>query len=212
MAAWLSVHAPWGLEMDGAAIAQTHATSSKADLQHTHVPVKSRGSPEAGTEETHVRGLHSQRGGLPCTPPTPRHPCQPHGAQAGPGPVRPQLPEGCRPSRPLSGLQVIASSPPHPWRPSQPSGLTPASEHQPPEGSPRAGRRGGQEARQVDSFCQQPAEVGHGGKMGGGHGDLAQNLRANNWVRQSRDGHRSPTQVSRPAQAPRGDAAMQCSG
>lgn len=71
MAAWLSAHAPWGLEMDGAAIAQTHATSSKADLQHTHVPVKSRGSPEAGTEETHVRGLHSQRGGLPCTTPHP---------------------------------------------------------------------------------------------------------------------------------------------
>lgn len=100
MAAWLSAHAPWGLEMDGAAIAQTHATSSKADLQHTHVPVKSRGSPEAGTEETHVRGLHSQRGGLPCTPP---HPPPPLPATRGTGGARP-----CPPTA-AGGLQTIPS-------------------------------------------------------------------------------------------------------
>lgn len=63
--------------------------------------------------------------------------------------------------------------------------LTPAGENQPPEGSPGAGRLGGQEAGQVHGFHQQPAEVGHGGEMGGGHRDLAQNLWAGAWLLQS---------------------------
>lgn len=56
--------------------------------------------------------------------------------------------------------------------------LTPSSKNQPPESWFAPGGCGGQQAAQVDSFCQQPAEVGHGGKMGDGHGDLTQDLEA----------------------------------
>lgn len=60
----------------------------------------------------------------------------------------------------------------------EPLMLTPASENQPPESRLGPGGRGSQQAAQVDSFRQQPAEVGHGGKVGDGHRDLAQDLEA----------------------------------
>lgn len=60
----------------------------------------------------------------------------------------------------------------------EPLMLTPASEDQPPESWFGPGGCGSQQAAQVHSFCQQPAEVGHGGEMRDGHGDLAQDLRA----------------------------------
>lgn len=47
----------------------------------------------------------------------------------------------------------------------EPLMLTPASENQPPESWFGPRRCGGQQTAQVDGFCQQPAEVGHGGKM-----------------------------------------------
>lgn len=55
--------------------------------------------------------------------------------------------------------------------------LTPASKNQPPESWFGPGGCGGQQAAQVDSFCQQPTEVGHGSKVVDGHRDLAQDLR-----------------------------------
>lgn len=64
---------------------------------------------------------------------------------------------------------------------SDPLMLTPASKNQPPESWFAPGGCGGQQAAQVDSFCQQPAEVGHGGKMRDGHGDLTQDLEAGSW-------------------------------
>lgn len=133
--------------------------------------------------------------------PTSHYHCQPRSAvKVGPGPIPQYLLLVYRP--PFPSLGSRSSSALHLTQcGNQPSALTPASENQPPEGSPHAGRRGSQEAGQVDSFCQQPAEVGHGGEMGGGHRDLAQYLWARDWVLQSWDTG-APPKSPYPSQAP----------
>ena len=75
----------------------------------------------------------------------------------------------------LPGAFPVSNSP---MVASDPLMLTPASKNQPPESWFAPGGCGGQQAAQVDSFCQQPAEVGHGGKMGDGHRELTQDLEA----------------------------------
>lgn len=142
-------------------------------MQPTHVPVKSRGSP-VGHRGDVREGLHLSLETCPHLPPP--LPTTEGAVKAGPG----QSPGVPFPTISLGLLSGCWESPPStsPTVPETALGPTPASEHQPPEGPPGAGRRGGQEAGQVDSFCRQPAEVGHGGEVGAGHRGLAQNLRA----------------------------------
>ena len=90
-------------------IAQTHATSSEANLQPTHMPVKSRGSP-VGVQKGHEQGSASCAH-IPPPPPVTQGtvtagPCEARGR--GPGPdLNTRWTTAA--VLPLSGLEVIMS-------------------------------------------------------------------------------------------------------
>lgn len=67
---------PGGLARGDEEVTQTHAVSSKASLQPTHVPVKSRGSPVGHRGDTR-EGPHHGSETCPHLPP----PCPPHRVQ-----------------------------------------------------------------------------------------------------------------------------------